>query len=89
VVELDARILLRTDDDALIAMTYTGLRHGPAEIMARLSRGEPVDPDSYYFRIVAAFSTSDPRYDWLNRTVALGVGHRRPEGPVYAVHEIL
>jgi len=88
-VALDARILLRTDDEALIAMAYTGLRFGAAEVMVRLARGEPVDPSDYYFRIQASLTTSDPRYEWLNRVLAVGVGHRLPEGPVYDVHELL
>lgn len=89
VVQLDARIVLETDDGAHIAMTYVGLRHGPAEVMERLGRGEPVDPSSYYFRIVPSFATSDPRYEWLNRIVGIGTGHRLPDGPIYAVHEVL
>ena len=87
-VELDGRIVLQTEDGALIAMTYVGLRHGPPEVMARLGR-EIVDPAAYYFRIVPRFTTSDPGYAWLNRVVAVGVGQRLPEGPVYFVHEIL
>ncbi|NYT41440.1 DUF3237 domain-containing protein [Sphingomonas sp. R-74633] len=88
VIELDARIVLQTDDGALIAMIYSGLRHGPPEVMARLGRGETVDPAAYYFRTLPRFATADPRYAWLNRIVAVGIGHRLPEGPVYFVHEI-
>lgn len=87
-VLLDARVVLRTDDDALIAMTYAGIRHGPAEVIAAIGRGEDVDPDSYYFRITARFSTSAPRHEWLNRIVAVGTGHRRAAGPVYDLFEI-
>jgi hypothetical protein len=47
-VRLDVRIVLRTDDDALIGMTYQGLRCGPAEAMEKLDKGEVVDPASYY-----------------------------------------
>ncbi|WP_447752744.1 DUF3237 domain-containing protein [Sphingopyxis fribergensis] len=85
---IDARIALRTDDDALIAMHYTGIRHGPPDILAEIARGEEVDPAAYYFRIVADFSTSAPRYEWLNRIVAVGIGHRLPEGPIYRIFEI-
>lgn len=88
-VQLDGRILLETEDHALIAMTYIGIRHGPQAVMARLARGEDVDPQSYYFRVMPSFATSHPDYDWLNRVLTLGVGHRRPEGPTYFVHEIL
>ena len=88
-VELDGRIVLQTDDGALIAMTYTGLRHGAADVMAKLGRGEVVDPADYYFRIVPRLTTSEPRYAWLNRIIAVGIGHRLPEGPTYFVHQIL
>src|SRR5258708_40375247 len=41
---LDVRLILKTSDDALIAMTYRGLRHGPADVIARLESGEAPDP---------------------------------------------
>lgn len=88
-VLLDARVVLKTHDDALIAVTYTGMRHGPPDVMARLTRGVEVDPASYYFRIAPVFTTSDTRYEWLNRIVAVGTGQRLPSGPRYEVHEIL
>lgn len=89
VVQLDARIVLETDAGELVAMTYNGLRHGPAEIMASLGRGEPVDPAQYYFRIFATFATSAPRLEWLNRILAVGIGHRRADGPIYNLFEVL
>lgn len=88
-VLLDARAVLRTDDGATIAMNYEGVRHGPAETMAQLARGETVDPGDYYFRTLPRFVTSDARYEWLNRILAIGIGHRLPEGPVYSIFEIL
>ena len=39
VLELDLRATLRTDDGALISMRSFGLRHGPPEVMAAISRG--------------------------------------------------
>src|SRR5262249_17737619 len=47
---LDVRLVLETDDKALIGMTYRGMRHGPTAVMDRLNRGENVDPSEYYFR---------------------------------------
>ncbi|MGD0453364.1 MAG: DUF3237 family protein, partial [Solirubrobacteraceae bacterium] len=29
------------------------------------------------------------QYSWLNRIVAVGTGHRIPEGPIYDVYEVL
>ncbi len=86
---LDVRLVLKTDDDAMIAMTYRGVRHGPADVIARVERGEAVDPASYYFRINPTFETAAATYDWLNRILAVGIGHRQPDGPIYSVFEVL
>jgi hypothetical protein len=86
---LDVRLTLETDDQQLIYMTYRGIRHGPAEVLARLSRGEQVDPASYYFRTTPVFETASQNYDWLNRIVAIASGRREPTGPVYEVFEVL
>jgi hypothetical protein len=89
VLELDLRITLETDDRALIHMTFDGLRHGPPAVIAALGRGEVVDPASYYFRTVPRFETAAPRYDFLNRIVAIGVGENSPSGPVHTIEEVL
>jgi hypothetical protein len=49
---------LLTDDDALILMTYRGVRHGPPDVIARLGRGEPVDLSEYYLRSAPFFETA-------------------------------
>jgi hypothetical protein len=86
---LDVRLVMKTNDDATIAMTYRGVRHGPTDVIERLERGEAVDPASYYFRINPMFETAAANYGWLNRVLALGIGHRQPDGPVYSVFEVL
>lgn len=86
---LDVRLVLRTNDQAMIAMVYRGIRHGARDVLARIDRGEEVDPASYYFRMAASFETAAPKYDWLNRLLAVGVGHRRADGPIYSLFEIL
>lgn len=86
---LDVRIVLETDDGATIGMTYRGMRHGPAEVMDKVNKGEFVDPALYYFRTAVFFETAAPKYDWLNRVIAIGTGSRPPEGPVYDVFEVL
>ena len=86
---LDVRIVLETDDGAAIGMTYRGMRHGPAAVMERVNKGEFVDPAEYYFRTAVAFETAAPKYDWLNRIIAVGTGSRPPEGPVYEIFEVL
>jgi hypothetical protein len=89
VTQLDVRLTLKTDDGHLIGMTYRGYRHGPAEVIARLNRGEAVDPASYYFRTAPWFETASQKYGWLNRIVALASGDRQPTGPIYHVFEVL
>ncbi len=86
---LNVRLVLKTVDNALISMTYGGVRHGPREIVERIEKGEEVDPTSYYFRTNPVFETSDQKYDWINRIIAIGIGHRLAEGPVYSVFEVL
>lgn len=86
---LDVRLVLKTNDDALICMSYRGVRCGPAEIMQKIDKGEAVDPASYYFRINPLFETAAEKYDWLNRVVAVGIGHRRTDGPIYSIFEVL
>ena len=89
VLALDVRATLQTRDGALINMIYRGVRHGPAEVIDRLNRGEPVDPSEYYFRTAPFFETSAPAYAWLNKIVAIATGRRLPTGPVYKVYEVL
>lgn len=89
VLLLDVRLTIETDDGALVYCSYTGQRHGSAEVMARLAKGEPVDPADMYFRIAPKFETAAPAYDWLNRLLAVGTGERLKAGPRYHIHEVL
>ena len=86
---LDVRLTLKTGDGALIGMTYRGIRQGPPDIIMRLERGEPVDPDGYYFRINPMFETASGKHAWLNDILAIGIGHRLADGPVYNLFEVL
>jgi hypothetical protein len=85
----DARLTLRTDDDALITMSYRGVRHAAADVSARLARGETVDASQYYLRTAPFFETGAGRYAWLNTIVAVGVGERLADGVAYEVFEVL
>ena len=86
---LDIRITIETDRGALVTMTTGGLRRGTADVIDRLDRGEIVDPASYYFRIAPTFETADADLDWLNGILAIGLGHRVMEGPIFNVFEVL
>ena len=85
---LDARYTLETADGALIYVNNKGYRHGPKEAMERLSRGEKVDPALIYTRTTPWFETSAARYAWLNRTVCIASGARRPAAVEFDVYEV-
>lgn len=89
VAELDTRYALRTHDGAIIEIRNFGYRVGPAEIVARLGRGEDVDPALYYMRTHPRFETGDPRYAWLNHTICVGTGMRRASSVHVSVFEVL
>lgn len=85
----DVRLILRTEDGALIVMTYRGVRHAPQEVTARMARGESVLGSDYYLRTAPFFETSSPKYEWLNKIVSIGIGERGPNAVSYEVFEIL
>jgi Protein of unknown function (DUF3237) len=71
--ELDLRLTLETDDGALIHLTFTGVR----------------DDANHYFRTLPRFETAAPKYAFLNRLLAVGVGEGHRDGPIHAIEEIL
>ena len=73
----DATYAIETDDGAVIQLRNKGLRHGPADVMDRLRRGEEVDPAEYYFRTVPEFiAPVGGRYEWMNRSIFVCSGAR-------------
>ena len=88
VADLDARYTLETSDGALIYVRNHGYRHGPAEVLHKLSKGEEVDPSLYYMRTTPRFETGDARYAWLNRIVCVATGARRPAAVELEVFEL-
>ena len=75
---LDARYGLETDAGDLIYVQNRALRAAPAEVMARLLRGEPVDPASIYFRCSPSLETSSASLRWVNERMFVGAGVRHP-----------
>ncbi len=59
---LDVRLTLKTDDGALILVTYNGI-------------GQTTDAGAS-LRIAPLFETGDSRYSWLTRLQAVGLGER-------------
>lgn len=88
VADLDARYTLETADGALIYVRNHGYRHGPADVLKKLSLGEEVDPSLYYMRTTPLFETGDARYAWLNRLICVGTGARRKSSVHLEIFEI-
>ena len=88
VSQLDVRITLRTDDGALIYVTYRGLSDLSPEVRQRIIAGEAVDPSEYYFRTTPYFETAAEKYAWLNRLVTVGVGQRTKTGVAYSIYAV-
>jgi hypothetical protein len=76
VLDIAAHYVIRTEDGALVEVTSTGLRHGPAKVMGRLARGEAVPREAYFFRTLMRFQTGAPPWLHLNRVMAIAVGER-------------
>lgn len=88
VADLDARYTLETADGALIYVHNHGYRHGPPEIIRKLSLGEEVDPSLYYMRTTPLFETGDARYAWLNRLICVGTGARKKSSVHLEIFEV-
>jgi len=74
----DIRYTFQTDDGELLHVQSHGVRHGSADVLARLARGEDVDASEYTFRTSTEIETAAPALDWLNKGVFISVGARQP-----------
>ena len=83
--ELDARYALETDAGQRIYVHNTALRHGTAEDIERLNRGEHVVLDRIYFRCWPRLTSSAPELAWLNNRLAIGTGERHPDRVVVRI----
>ncbi len=88
VMVIDVRLTLKTDDGAMIYLTYQGRFLAAPEVMARFAKGALLDPSEYSLAMIARFECGDDRYAWLNNVVAVGTGEQTATGPVYSIYEI-
>ena len=82
----DIRYALQTDDGDLLYVRARSVRHGSAEVLARLGRGEDVAPSEYTFRTSTQIETASSELDWLNKGVFVGVGGRQPGRVIYETY---
>lgn len=86
--ELDARYTLQTDTGAMIYVHNRAIRSGPPELMAKIARGEAVDPAAIYFRCCPRFETAAPALGWINERIFVGAGRREPDRVVMRFFEV-
>jgi len=82
----DIRYTLRTDDGILLYVQSRGVRHGSADVLARLARGEDVGATEYTFRTSTKIETAAPGLEWLNKGVFISVGARQRGGVIYETY---
>ncbi len=88
VMVIDVRLTLKTDDGAMIYLSYQGRLLAGAEAMARFRKGALLEPHEYSLAMVPKFECGDKRYAWLNNVIAIGTGEQTEGGPVYSIFEI-
>jgi hypothetical protein len=88
-IELEAKYAFETDDGAVVYVESKGIRFGPLELLQKLKRGEPVDPNLIYFRTVPKFETGAEQYRWLMQHIFVATGARHADRVVIDVHQVL
>ena len=86
--DLDARYLLQLDNGEHVFVQNRALRRGSVEDIAKLVRGEPVDPAAIYFRCVPTFEVSHPSLAWLTESIFVGTGARFPDRVEISVYRL-
>jgi hypothetical protein len=82
----DIRYTLQTDGGDLLYVQSRSVRHGRADVLARLGRGEEVDASEYTFRTSTQIETAASDLDWLNKGVFISVGGRQAGGVIYETY---
>jgi hypothetical protein len=88
-IELEAKYAFETDDGAVVYVENRGIRFGPVDLLQKLKRGEPVDPNLIYFRTVPRFETGAENYRWLMQHIFIASAARHADRVVIDVHQVL
>lgn len=91
-IDIDVRAVLKTHDEALIYLQYSGMWRAARGLISRaIARGgeRSFRTSEHYLRVVARFETAARRYQWLNDVVAVGIGSRIKTGIRYEFLQLL
>ena len=85
---LDVRKTFETDDGALIHVSYTGLYKFNEALTQALSLGHDAKFGETLFLAQVQFETGDPRYAWLNETLAVAEARETSAGVEYQLYAL-
>lgn len=87
-IEIDGRYTARTAAGAFLLLHARGLRTGSPEVLARLNRGEDVDPHEYCFRTTVSIETAAPELAHLQRSLFLASAQRQSDAVRYRAYRV-
>jgi Protein of unknown function (DUF3237) len=87
--DLDAQYMLELDSGEHVFVKNHALRRGSAADIARMVKGEPVNPEAIYFRCVPTFEVSSPSLHWLTESIFVGTGARFPDYVLISLFRLL
>ena len=90
--DLDARYMIALDGEYAgehIFVMNRALRRGSAEDIAKLVRGEAVDPSRIYFRCAPTFVVSTPRLQWMTESLFIGSGARSTDSVHISLYRLV
>jgi hypothetical protein len=86
--EIDAHYVVQMDSGDLIYVTNRGMRHGPADLLAKLNAGEAIDQSKIYFHTIISVETAAKTLDWLSRSILVSAGERQPTEAIIHVYRL-
>jgi len=90
VLSVEARYIIRTADGVNVSVVNRGIRHGPPDVIARLTAGGRVSPDEYHFRTAALFEAPlGSTAEWLNKSIFIGRAEREPDAAIVHFFRVL
>ena len=86
---LDVRGTFETEDGAHVYAQYFGVLVLNEAVMGSLTQGRETQYGDTYFMTQPRFETGDPRYQWVNRVVAVAEGRVLPNAVEYNVYQLV
>jgi len=88
-VHLHARYVVETEHNELVYIENEGIRVASPELIARINRGETVDPALVYCRTRPRFETAAKSLAWLMTSTFVGTARRAPSYVELAIFRVL